>query len=85
MRDGIVDNTVGAVTYRDDIVFTVPLIHGSEVQGRVPDTYKYIHEGPIMETHPNMMVSTGHRINIVRGYTLKSIFGPIIGVRYDGQ
>jgi hypothetical protein len=85
MRDGMVDNADGAVTYRNGVVFTFPLLHGSEARGRIPGTYKYSHEGPISETHPNMIGCIGHRINIVRGRALKSNLAPACGVRYDGK
>ncbi|RYO90614.1 hypothetical protein DL766_008184 [Monosporascus sp. MC13-8B] len=83
MRDGIVSNPLEKPTNGRYGMLALPLLTGQEepLSGR---TIKYIREGKTSDMHTSLISQVGRQIRILRGYTLKSIWAPQAGTRYDG-
>ncbi|KAI3337509.1 PUA-like domain-containing protein [Xylariaceae sp. AK1471] len=82
-RDGIVNSSLEMPTKGRYGFTALPLLTGSEELIR-HNTVKYVREGPTSDMHIALISQVGRQIRILRGYTLKSIFAPEAGLRYDG-
>ncbi|RYP42971.1 hypothetical protein DL768_010149 [Monosporascus sp. mg162] len=83
MRDGIVSNPLEKPTKGRYGMLALPLLTGQEelLSGR---TIKYTREGKASDMHISLISHVGRQIRILRGYTLKSVWAPQAGTRYDG-
>lgn len=64
-------------------MLALPLLTGQEELVR-EGTSKYIREGAASDMHVSLISMVGQPIRILRGHTLKSVWAPECGVRYDG-
>ncbi|RYP41187.1 hypothetical protein DL767_001191 [Monosporascus sp. MG133] len=83
MRDGIVSNSLEKPTKGRYGMLALPLLTGQEelLSGK---TIKYTREGKASDMHISLISQVGRQIRILRGYTLKSVWAPQAGTRYDG-
>lgn len=85
VRDGIVDNTEETVTQGQYGTPVLPLLSGTEKEGPVLGTYKYIKEGALKQMHLGLLPMVGRKVKVMRGYCLNSRYAPRAGIRYDGE
>ncbi|KAI0166457.1 PUA-like domain-containing protein [Xylariaceae sp. FL1272] len=82
-RDGIVGSSLEKPTKGRYGIAVLPLLTGSEEYVRT-NTIKYIRHGTSSDMHTGLIPQVGRQIRILRGHTLKSIYAPEAGLRYDG-
>ncbi len=82
-RDGIIARSLERPTKGLYDMLVLPLLTGQEEP--VGDrALKYIREGRASDMHTPLISQVGRQIRILRGYRLKSVWAPEVGVRYDG-
>lgn len=82
-RDGIVGAAFERATKGRYGIAALALLTG--VEEDLPDGKTvYIREGQAYQMHPSLISQCGQKIQILRGFQLKSMRQPRAGVRYDG-
>lgn len=83
-RDGIVARSLEKPTKGKYGMLALPLLTGHE-ELLAGGAVKYIREGGALDMHIPLISQVGRQIRILRGHSLKSIWAPESGVRYDGS
>ena len=84
LRDGIVSSDFEITTAGRYGVTALPMLTGTEIKCPQRDTSKYTMRGTLKQLHLSLMGHTGKNIRVLRGFTLKSMYAPSAGIRYDG-
>lgn len=84
LRDGIVGSDFETTTTGPYGVTALTMLTGTEIKCPEPDTFKYVKRGNLKQIHLSLMRHTGKKIRVLRGFTLRSMYAPSAGIRYDG-